>query len=161
MKRGKTMGPLLLQKKPPVSLLIKKRKDPGIKEIPLSFQSKLPNKIVKTTTNFTKPVEKVIKPKIIWKNLHKFNIKVKFIEIVNFLKIIAKKIVGFLKENSNILRFIEEKKEEYCFFFEKLRFLLKENKEKKAANSLYLSDLKRKEEIIMWGLIKITENLEF
>lgn len=147
-----------------------KRKDPGKTTIPDTFKSKLPPKNIKTNVNpnikkvlAPKPPEKLIKPKIIWKNLNKFNIKQKFVEILSFLKVVMKKIGTFLKESQNIVSFIIEKKGDYNILYEKLNFLYSEQKRKSSENQIILKNLQQKKDALKNGnqelLLKI-QNLK-
>jgi len=132
-----------------------KRKDPGKTTIPEDFKQKAPKKIVKTNANQNKIApklqEKLIKPKIVWKNMNKFNIKQKFTEILGFLKNVMKKIANFLKENHNVLNFINEKKEEYQFFYEKLRNLSMKQKKTRSENQDFLKNVQHKKDNLKFG----------
>lgn len=98
-----------------------KRKDTEILKTSKNFQKNIPKKTIKLTENKRKEPEKFIKPRIIWKNINKFNIKSKFNEILNFLKAMFKKISNLLKENENKLIFINELEPKYIDSFETLK----------------------------------------
>ena len=147
-----------------------KRKDPGKTTIPDTFKSKLPPKNIKTNVNVNinkilapKPPEKLIKPKIVWKNLNKFNIKQKFTEILSFLKVVMKKIGAFLKESQNVVNFIIEKRGDYNILFEKLHFLYLGQRQKSSENQIILKNLQQKKDFLKHGnqelLLKI-QNLK-
>lgn len=119
-----------------------KRKDPDILKIPQKFQSSLPKKSIKIIQN---KINAFKRPKIIWKNLNKFNIIIKFNELMNFVKTIFKKIYTLLKENENFISSIIGKKEEYKGLYEKLRekyLLAKEQKNNSQERLGYLLNRK-------------------
>ena len=159
MQLKKSQSSQFLLKPPPI-IRINKRKDPGKSQIPISFQNQHPPKAIKTinntsnkaikieknvkTINYPKNNDKFVKPKIIWKSLNKFNIKTKFMEILNFFKTILKKTTNFLKESQNLVNFQTESQTEYTLGFEKLKVFYKNYKEKKAINKDFLEKLQEK-----------------